>query len=239
MSLRYKIGDRVELGNADVLKEYSIFKEYRHCIGTITEIDDSDEREPYKAVFEDGQIWWTNDDCIDHEATARLNEPKYELKTDDNGIYLTSQLLEPLINSTANKEDIKKGSDKMNANEILEKWRNKKADELISQQDEEIKKVTKEDEIQKLVKEHEAEINKIIKEKYKIDTEVSKIFCTITTRKTGDKIEAINKEFDKKAGDVAEKVDEIKAVLEVAENQDKVFEILNKQGIIDKNYNIL
>lgn len=231
MSLRYKVGDRVALGDAYDLEAVCIPREYRHCVGIIIELDKGDEREPYKIKFEDDDCWWASDNCIDHEATAKLNN-----KPNDGSI---SSVVSIDMSSYITRKIDCEGGETMNANEILEKWRNRKADELISQRDAEIKKVTKEDEIQKLVKEHETEINKIIKEKYKVDTQVSQIFCTITTRKTGDKIETINKEFDKKVAELDKKEEEIKAVLEVAENQDKVFEILNKQGIIDKNYNIL
>lgn len=222
MSLRYKVGDRVVLGDAKILTDINIDEEYAHEIAIIDVIAGNTY---WCRVEKDGEKWNIGDEEIDHEATAALNFKADKDKFDD-AISSMAYAVQDLGAS-------------MNANEILEKWRNKKADELISQQDEEIKKVTKEDEIQKLVEEHETEINKIIKDKYKIDTQVSKIFCVVTTRKTRDKIEAINKEFDKKVAELDEKEEEIKAVLEVAENQDKVFEILNKQGIIDKNYNIL
>lgn len=228
MSLRYKIGDRVVLSDAKTLTDINIDEEYAHEIAIIDIISGNTY---WCRVEKDGEKWNIGDEEIDHEATAKLNN-----KSNDDSI---SGVMSIDISSYITRRIDCEGGETMNANEILEKWRNKKADELISQQDAEIKKVTKEDEIQKLVKEHETEINKIIKEKYKIDTEVSKIFCTITTRKIRDKIEAINKEFDKKLAELGEKEEEIKAVLKVAENQDKVFEILNKQGIIDKNYNIL
>lgn len=232
MSLRYKVGDRVVLGDAKTLTDINIDEEYAHEIAIIDVIAGNTY---WCRVEKDDEKWNIGDEEIDHEATAALN---FKVDEAEYG-KIVLDLTHAVQDSVCNKTKCSKGGETMNANEILEKWRNKKADELISQQDEEIKKVKKEDEIQKLLEEHEREINKIIKDKYKIDTEVTKIFCTITTRKTGDKIEAINKEFDKKVAELDEKEEEIKAVLKVAENQDKVFEILNKQGIIDKNYNIL
>lgn len=227
--MKYEVGDKVVLGD---LKNSGVPTMYAHKTGTIANVDS----DGYRIVFESGDSCYIFKKRIDYEATARLNN-KSEITISTSEIQTYDSLSELRISMEQLKQTL--GGETMNANEILEKWRNKKADELISQQDEEIKKVTKEDEIQKLLEEHEREINKIIKDKYKIDTEVTKIFCTITTRKTGDKIEAINKEFDKKVAELDEKEEEIKAVLKVAENQDKVFEILNKQGIIDKNYNIL
>ena len=98
--------------------------------------------------------------------------------------------------------------------------------------------LTKEDEIVKLVEKHVVQINKTIKEKY--DGVVNAVnVAVIRTPETDKKINLAEEEMSNKKLNIKKKIEEIKAVLEVAENQDKVFEILNKQGIIDKNYNIL
>ena len=229
--LKYKIGDRVVLGDAKTLKSINIDEEYAHETAIIDIISGNTY---WVAVEKDGVKWNISDEKIDHEATARLNVPKYELKTDDNGVYF----LEPLMNSTTNKDDIKKGSDKMNANEILEKWKSKRMCEIETECKNKKDQLTKEDEIVKLVEKHIAQINKTIKEKY--DGVVNAVnVAVIRTPETDKKINLAEEEMSNKKLNIKKKIEEIKAVLEVAENQDKVFEILNKQGIIDKSYNIL
>ena len=248
MSLRYKEGDRVVLGDADALREIGVPTKYRHCIGTITKVSAYDEVEPYKTEFEDGEYWWTSDNCIDHEATADLRQTElFDINKEFEKIaaeILTNNIEEmqnsnPTIKQSWIPDSISKGGETMNANEILEKWHSKRYVELRNKAEDEKQKVTKQDEIQKLFEEHEATIQKTIKEKYKVDVEVEHTFFAITTSKSSKKLAEIEDKCKAEERELDEKIKEIKAVLEVAENQDKVFEILNKQGIIDKNYNIL
>lgn len=230
MSLRYKVGDRVELGGADVLATFSISKEYRHCIGIIVEVDEYDEREPYKTKFEDDQIWWTNDDCIDHEATAKLNN-----KSNDDSI---SSVISIDMSSYITRRIDCEGGETMNANEILNTWERRKRNKIELERNEKTEQITRNDEIKKLIEKHVAQINKTIKEKYNTALEARNI-CAVLTPETEEKLKVVNHESETQKLNIESKVKDIKAVLDVAENQDKVFEILNKQGIIDKNYNIL
>ena len=244
MSLRYKVGDRVVLGCADDLKRISVPEEYRHCIGIITEIDKDDEKRPYKTEFEDGEYWWTGDNCIDFEATAALNFKVSKDKFNDaisSMAYAVQDFgasMQENLKGVCNKIIYSKGGETMNANEILEKKKKKKMCEIETECKNKKDQLTKEDEIVKLVEKHVVQINKTIKEKY--DGVVNAVnVAVIRTPETEEKINLAEEEMSNKKLNIRLKVDEIKAVLEAAENQDKVFEILNKQGIIDKNYNIL
>ena len=226
--LKYKIGNRVVLGDAKTLTDINIDEEYAHEIAIIDIISGNTY---WVAVEKDGEKWNIGDEEIDHEATAKLNN-----KSNDDSI---SSVMTIDMSSYITRRIDCEGGETMNANEILEKWHNKRYVELRNKAEDEKQKVTKQDEIQKLFEEHEVAIQKTIKEKYKVDIEVEHTFFAVTTSKSSKKLAEIEDKCKAEERELDEKIKEIKAVLEVAENQDKVFEILNKQGIIDKSYNIL
>jgi hypothetical protein len=227
MSLRYKIGDRIK--TLEKIPDSVCADEVGNQIYTIEEVDAKDERLPYRIKH---RCWayWINDDCIDHEATAKLNN-----KSNDDSI---GGVMSIDMSSYITRRIDCEGGEAMNANEILEKWKNKRICEIETEYRNKKDQLTKEDEIAKLIEKHIAQMNKTIKEKYD-GVEKAVQVAVIRTPETDEKINLAEEEMSNKKLNIKKKIEEIKAVLEVAENQDKVFEILNKQGIIDKNYNIL
>lgn len=238
--MKYKIGDKVVMKGKKDLEDNAIFKKYAHQMCTIVDING----DLYKVEFEEGDYKFILEERIDHEATADLIDINKEFEKIAAGI-LTNNIEEMQNSNPTIKVKIgdkiiySKGGETMNANEILDTWGNKKCKELRYKADAEKDKISAQDEIRKLILDHKAQINETLKEKFKVDTEVDYVFNVLITEKTRKKLEEIEEKVKIEEDKVNKKVKEIKAVLEVAENQDKVFEILNKQGIIDKNYNIL
>lgn len=242
--MRYKAGDKVVIrkdleldknyGGKSVIKytekKQKFFRETNRIaiIGSIDYHDNS-----YRIVSE--ICMWITENMIDHEATARLNN-KSEIAISTSEIQTYDSLLELKSSIRQLKQTL--GGETMNANEILEKWKNKRICEIETEYRNKKDQLTKEDEIAKLIEKHIAQMNKTIKEKYD-GVEKAVQVAVIRTPETDEKINLAEEEMSNKKLNIKKKIEEIKAVLEVAENQDKVFEILNKQGIIDKNYNIL
>ena len=119
-----------------------------------------------------------------------------------------------------------KGGNEM---EILEIWKSRKVAEIHREMEEAKKEINKRDEIVERVKELEATLT----EEYSMFTKIT-LETDSLTQESEEKLEEIERNHKTKHCKIIDKVDEIKAQLEICENYEQKMNILIAYGIIDK-----
>lgn len=121
---------------------------------------------------------------------------------------------------------------------ILDIYKQKQIEMLDNDANKEIKKTIKNSVENKIMEKYYEKINKELMEKCPsvFDEEFKSAYIEINQSKdTKEKIQEIEKEHSKKIDELKEKIEEIKALLDIAENYEQKISILKAYKIINKN----
>ena len=215
---------------------------------TIIHIDSLDKDEIYFTVKKDSDTlddFIITDNLISMHRTLTLEDilrklgPKLkfplEIKFLDSVECFEKKLRKlPYTELLRGEESINKEEEE-NMLKILEIYKGKKHNEIMTEYKEKIQKIKVEDNIQIIVEEMENQIRAIAdKEDFNFSIEHN-----IYTKETKEKIEKIEIEKDEKLDKLYRKIDEISALLELAPNYEEIIKILRDYEIVDKKKNII
>ena len=119
---------------------------------------------------------------------------------------------------------------------ILDIYRERKEFEINQNYIKNRNEIIKEDEIQKIIRETELQINTILDIEERLDrVDFSSRNEELLTNVSKEKLEKLEAETDKERDKLHDNIEEIKALFELTEDYEERMKILKKYGIIDKD----
>lgn len=209
---KFKVGDKVR-----VLEGFNI-KELVGKIGTVYRVNKVD----IDIIFDDfvgGHSGDANDNSINH----------WYIKKTDEYIKIVQDIIE-FPKDTVVSIEIK--SEEKKEMKILEIYEKRGIEYIRERYEREKKIIISNDEIQKIVLKAQEEIKQRIKEDISVDIETN---CDILEDKTKEDLKQLSKDYAVYEDVFNEKIEEIKAQLDIAEDYKTKIEILKRYEVLDED----